>query len=292
MMHRDGWTGPRASSAIPFAWLVWSRDHRGPPIFDRVSWDDPAQSNISPRPERTEHRDENRKRDGAQKTEGIAKMSNIIKKPAEQIPQPEAEAKLDNIAGAEPTSPAQPPDDFPDLSTLRLDQAFAETAGVKKLLTTVPVRKPNQQDWNRAHPAREYRDLLAVIELRDDREIYLLLPHIARELPGEFYSVVMHTAINRQGVIFLWPVKLPGPDGKQLEWHRSMAEAVELAMTKWVRVKANMALGAYDIYETESTIADPQWPDISFHELVRIAFRSRLVTNFDHPVIKRLRGLA
>ena len=30
MMHRAGWTGPRASSATAFAWLVWDREHHGP----------------------------------------------------------------------------------------------------------------------------------------------------------------------------------------------------------------------------------------------------------------------
>lgn len=36
MMHRDGWQGPRASSAIPFAWFVWSRDHKSATIIDRI----------------------------------------------------------------------------------------------------------------------------------------------------------------------------------------------------------------------------------------------------------------
>ena len=36
MMHRDGWNGPRASSAIPFGWFVWNRDHRGPAIINRI----------------------------------------------------------------------------------------------------------------------------------------------------------------------------------------------------------------------------------------------------------------
>jgi hypothetical protein len=203
----------------------------------------------------------------------------------------EIEPQTPDPGTATPRNTAPPPDDFPDLSVLRLDQSFAETAGVKKLLTTVPVRKPNKQEWVRVHPAPEYREVLAVIELRDDRETYLVLPHIARELPGEFVSVVLYTAINRQDVVFLWPVKLPGPDGKQLEWHRSAAEAAELAMAQWVRVKANMALGAYEISVTESKINDPQWNDLpSFHELVRIAFRNYLVSSFDHPVIKRLRG--
>ena len=38
MMHRDSWTGPRASSAIAFGWFVWNRDHRGPAVIDRISW--------------------------------------------------------------------------------------------------------------------------------------------------------------------------------------------------------------------------------------------------------------
>jgi hypothetical protein len=38
-MHRDGWSGRRASSAIAFAWFVWDRDHRGPTTIDRISWE-------------------------------------------------------------------------------------------------------------------------------------------------------------------------------------------------------------------------------------------------------------
>jgi hypothetical protein len=37
MMHRDGWAGPRASSAIPFAWFVFDRDHHGATVIDRIS---------------------------------------------------------------------------------------------------------------------------------------------------------------------------------------------------------------------------------------------------------------
>jgi hypothetical protein len=51
-----------------------------------------------------------------------------------------------------------------------------------------------------------------------------------------------------------------------------------------------MGLGAYDIFEAAGTIPDPQWPDVSFAELIRIAFRDRLVDRPDHPVIGRLRG--
>jgi hypothetical protein len=36
MMNRDGWNGPRASSAIPFAWFVFDRNHVGATTIDRI----------------------------------------------------------------------------------------------------------------------------------------------------------------------------------------------------------------------------------------------------------------
>jgi hypothetical protein len=41
MMHRDGWTGTRASSQIALAWFLWDRGHNSPDtIIDRISWDE------------------------------------------------------------------------------------------------------------------------------------------------------------------------------------------------------------------------------------------------------------
>jgi hypothetical protein len=40
MMHRDGWTGPKASNPTCFAWFVWDRKHRGPPASHRISYDE------------------------------------------------------------------------------------------------------------------------------------------------------------------------------------------------------------------------------------------------------------
>ena len=63
-------------------------------------------------------------------------------------------------------------------------------------------------------------------------------------------------------------------------------------MRKWIRMKANMALGAYEIFESQGVIPDPEWPTLPFNEILRIAFRDRYVGGLDHAVIKRLRGHA
>ncbi len=37
-LHRDGWVGRKASSAVPYAWFVWDRRRRGPTVISRVTW--------------------------------------------------------------------------------------------------------------------------------------------------------------------------------------------------------------------------------------------------------------
>ena len=178
-----------------------------------------------------------------------------------------------------------------DPAALRLDQSFADTVGVKKHLMTVPVRKPNRQDFVRVHPDLEYRlTPAAIIEIKEDREVYLITPNMAQDLPGEFTAATLFTTINRQGVLQLWPVKLPGPDGKHNEWHRSAAEAAELAMKRWIRLTANMSLGAYEVFEATGDLPEPEWPDIPFPEILKIAFSDRIVDRADHPLVQRLRG--
>ena len=192
------------------------------------------------------------------------------------------------------TSPpaAAPPDPF-DLNNLRLDSNFAATAGVKKLLRTVPVRKPNKQEFVRVHPDPAFREQFAMIELKEDRESYLIAgPGLAAELATEATNITLFTAVNRQGVVFLWPVRLPSADGKEMVWHSSAREAAAEAVTTWTRVTANMALGAYEVAIAETITTEPQWPDSSFQDLLRIAFKGRLITDLSHPVVKRLRGLS
>jgi hypothetical protein len=85
------------------------------------------------------------------------------------------------------------PDPF-DPDALRLDQSFLYgSTSVEKLLTTVPVRKPNPQDFVRTHPDVAYRLTAALIELRDDREVYL----VSKGQVSEFSPCRLFATINR-----------------------------------------------------------------------------------------------
>ena len=75
--------------------------------------------------------------------------------------EPDARAPESKPAAADPFSP----------ENLKLSQSFIETAGVKKLTTTVPVRKPSAQDFVRARHEPQFRENFPIIELKDERDL-------------------------------------------------------------------------------------------------------------------------
>jgi len=207
------------------------------------------------------------------------------------FPPDGAGSQVNNPSAAASTS--QAPDPF-DPTRLRLSPDFLAAAGVKKLLTTVPVRKPSKEWFVRCHPDAAYRIETYVVELKEETETYLVDPPLWPDLMGEstFSPRLLITTQNKQGVIFLWPIRLPNPDGRHDEWNKSAMEAANHAMKGWVRVAANMSLGAYEVCAATGNLGDAEWSVPSFNELLRIAFKDRFINSHDHPVLRRLRGEA
>lgn len=209
----------------------------------------------------------------------------------EDFASPANNGESDRFGKREPSTPTPDPLAAFDPAKLRIDQSFLQHGVAKKRLTTIPIRKPGKQDFVRVHPDEQYRLPVALIELEDDREIYLVLPDFAPCLgEGKYFTATLYLCINRQKVLTFWPVKLPGPDGRQMAWHTSAAEAAEMAMETWVRVTAKKSLGAYEIFEATGTIPEPEWPEQSMRELLAIGFKGRIIDGPEHPVIQKLRG--
>ena len=175
-----------------------------------------------------------------------------------------------------------------DLASMRLSQDFHATLGVKKLTTTVPVRKPNRQEFFRVHP--DWMFQTQVLELKEENETYLVGRPLWDELIGELTPRAIFAVMNRQGVFFLWPARLPRDDGRKDAWAGSALNAASKAKTHWIRLVANMSLGAYDIFQAPSTLADPVWPEEKFEQLLDLAFKDMLIKDMSHPVVRRLRG--
>ena len=174
-----------------------------------------------------------------------------------------------------------------DPAALRVQADFSALTPVKRLLTTVPLDKPRREAWVRVHPAKEYT--LRGFPLKVDRDTYLVSPDLGPELRAR--PTQIYTAITRQGDIRLWPVGLPGPDGKHNPWHASAMMAAEQAKTQWVRLESNVSAGYYEVWTPKIDMGEPQWPEESFGDLLRVACSGgKLIDSLDHIVLRQLRG--
>ena len=114
-----------------------------------------------------------------------------------------------------------------ELESLRVSQDFVKDSGVKRLLTTVPVRKPNRQDFVRVHPDSSYVLDTMLLNLKEERETYLIDPSLRDGITRELTFTRLALAVNRQKVVFLWQMRLPDSSGKTDAWSLSAMEAYE-----------------------------------------------------------------
>lgn len=190
-----------------------------------------------------------------------------------------------------------PNDSYPasdpfDPIALRIDPALGPDLGVAKKLFHVGVRKPSRQEFFRTRHEPEFRMLGAIIELKDDREVYLVTPDAAAALPGEVRVVEIRVCVTRGGTVFLWPVAQPTADGREIAWHITARKAAELAESRWTRMAANIGAGCYDVFEAPAGLSEPVWPKAGLSDLLRVAFgNGKLIDSVDHSVLRRLRGL-
>jgi hypothetical protein len=209
-----------------------------------------------------------------------------------QEPEQVKDQSFDPAILGQPTVGVTPAADPFDPAALRLCQDLSAATGVKKVLLSVPVRKPDPIWFVRAHPDEAYRLQTAVIELKADREMYLVARPLRPELSTEatFKPKMLVTAISRQGDVFLWELNLPRADGRADEWSRTALEAVDLAKKSWVRVVANVRLGGYEVHQATGHLPAPEWPGVPFKDLLKLAFKDKYIDRLDHPILRKLRG--
>ena len=176
-----------------------------------------------------------------------------------------------------------------DPAKFRLGQDFDKRAGTRKPVTVVPVRKPNRFEYIRVHPSdRMCLHPAGIIEVPGGQP-YLVSPQVFDAQSRDVRLVMLFTAITRQGALFLWPAKL-SKDGRTNTWNESAMGAAVRGQTEWLRVCSNDEAAIYDTEVPVIEIPDPDWPDVTFAQLLEIAFRGRVIEDCDHPILRRLRG--
>jgi len=191
-----------------------------------------------------------------------------------------------------PAAPAAPPNPF-DPAALHLGADYSEGLGVRKVISTVPVRKPNKSEWFQVRPGPAWRLQTALLEVEAgvDRAVYLVAKHLWADLSGEIAPALVLTCTNRAGDLFLWRVKLPGSDGRTNTWTESALRIAQAAESTWCRMVADTTNGHYTHFEPAAELPEPKWPEgLDFHQILKIAFRDKFIDTADHAILRALRG--
>jgi hypothetical protein len=188
---------------------------------------------------------------------------------------------------ADPVSTEYKP---PDFSKFALSQNFGAQIKVTKRLITVPVRKPSKTQWFQIHP--EYKLDVLLLKYGDSGEDYYLVePSLADQLADLAQAFRLVVGVDRQGVVFVWPLRLPDAE-RAMNWHLTAMEAASHAEVQWTRMQAHMGLGAYEIHAAEGITDVPKWPEMLMDEILDIAFKNKIIDRLDHFVLQQLRGEA
>ncbi len=175
-----------------------------------------------------------------------------------------------------------------DPKALRLSQSYGQV-GVNKIRNVADVKKPPKQEYIRTRKGEEWQLETNLVYDEHDNEVYLVAPSIWPLIPGEIKATVLFCAITLGGDFFLWPVKLP-IEGQTDRWSRPVLDAASRAEDSWIRITWNQHLRHHEIFEATGDHPEPSWPDLTFEEVLRIAFGDRFIQDLSHPVLRRLRG--
>jgi hypothetical protein len=155
----------------------------------------------------------------------------------------------------------------------------------------VEVRKPQMQEWFRAHSTLQFP--AAVLEVKTSGNIFLVHPSLRERLSDDVYDACIFPCINRSNEIFLWTVRLPKGDSRANHFAESALEAISLARQTWIRRQWSAESRTHLVYKSKVLIPDPKWPeDCSIDDLINRGFKRRFISDYEHEVLRKLRGEA
>ncbi len=193
-------------------------------------------------------------------------------------------------------SGSEPIDPF-DLDNVRYTEAEYTHGDIdaERNITAIKVRKPvSNKEWFRIHPGQDYT-LSASLYLRESPESTTpeqwLVPKPLRSCFNEkaLTPVVLRLVVTSVDTLFLWGVKQPRK-GLRDNYHRALEQIVASAETNWTMVEWNNVNRVYDFFSAPDDLGDPQFPDLTMQDLLRLGFNGRAIDHPEHPVVLEHQG--
>jgi hypothetical protein len=192
----------------------------------------------------------------------------------------------------EEKAPTQP--DQYGMASLLLDPEDGDDLGLVHQTVSLGFGKPKSSWWFRVFP--EEPKIVRILTVEEEGEMskaqYLITPALAKH-PSLATERAMRRArlyrcINRAGEVFLWAVKVPGPDGKLDRWNSDAHIIAEAATKEWVRMQPGESTYVKTTCPLATDLPEPTWPAMSFEEIMQLALKDHVIGSIDHPVLQKL----
>jgi len=175
------------------------------------------------------------------------------------------------------------------ISALRLSQDYEGMVEVTRVVTTVSIGKPNRQTFFRVHGDwAAYYPIFAKKQDGERDDLYIVDTKAVPELAPDVAPRLLVPVITRAGGLYIWALRIGTPEKEADRAAKSAYAAMQKAKTSWVRINWNGR--EFECFAAKSKLSEPEWPDITFDQMLELAFHDRIIESQEHPVVKALRG--
>lgn len=153
-------------------------------------------------------------------------------------------------------------------------------------VSSIDCRPPCPDEWIRVRAGVERVAATGAVRAPDTGRLYIASAELWPRLGDRIEWICPRACVNEAGQVFIWPIPVPGPHGDQHSWPAAVGLVTVLAEQKWIRLEIDREREQYRIAtEGGKHLPEPVWPAGDFLDLLCDAFRGRVITTADHPLI-------
>jgi hypothetical protein len=282
MMHRDGWTGPRASSAVPYAWFVWERGYTGPIIVNRISI-------VTTGAEEKKPGVTSAGSICSALTEGESRMSKKPRLETIEGDLPANEPANTTATAAESVTGEELDADEAEFAKLRRDLPGVKGASAVGIVTITVSANPVKNEFFRTHPT--FCPEVMLVQNEEGMEKHYYAVDTGMEIPLKSIGITcvlhkLYLIVTPRGAVRIIPINCEIEN----EWARTKEIGLLEGREQWVRIYSDKENSSWKVFPADpGRFADPIWPDLKPGKIFRLAFRDkgRLIDSPEHPLFKK-----
>ena len=178
-------------------------------------------------------------------------------------------------------------DDRPNVFESLEDYAVSPSEigiGETQVVLQVKFGRPRAQEWVRCHPEPERMKYFNAVRDQKTSKLFIVNPRVLSLVGTQARLYRVRQAITTDGELYLWPAPVEG----RLESDITHLNAQQAALSQWIRIEWDGK--AFVAVEPQGDMGEPEWPELTFQQVLEMGLAGHLINNADHVLIRRLQG--